>query len=218
MYGNKDDDEEQSNEIKEKIIPLVNSKFILLPTIILNFDYDSKIDENLYDKLKKELSEIIDQKNFFIIEIQKGSAIIKIALINDLAEKGIRASVNQNNSDEINAAIKNMEDKKFVSLGNFNPSNIKYNIPDYSIEDNRKKLVDFLKDSKANEDILFSASTINDEDFNRIIDSTINNISDKIIIQEINQKKYVLNNLEKFNNQIESIFEEKKKKVYLNLV
>lgn len=66
--------------------------------------------------------------------------------------------------------------------------------------------------------ILFAASTINDEDFNRIIDSTINNISDKIIIQEINQKKYVLNNLEKFNNQIESIFEEKKKKAYLNLV
>ena len=66
--------------------------------------------------------------------------------------------------------------------------------------------------------ILFAASTINAEDFNRIIDSTINNISDKIIIQEINQKKYVLNNLEKFNNQIESIFEEKKKKVYLNLV
>ena len=66
--------------------------------------------------------------------------------------------------------------------------------------------------------ILFAASTINDEDFNRIIDSTINNISDKIIIQEINQKKYVLNNLETFNNQIESIFEEKKKKAYLNLV
>ena len=103
-------------------------------------------------------------------------------------------------------------------MGNINPSNIKYNILDYSIEDNRKKLVDFLKDSKANEDILFAASTINDEDFNRIIDSTINNISDKIIIQEINQKKYVLNNLEKFNNQIESIFEEKKKKAYLNLV
>lgn len=111
MYGNKDDDEEQSNEIKEKIIPLVNSKFTLLPTIILTFDCDSKIDENLYDKLKKELSEIIDQKNFFIIEIQKGSAIIKIALINDLAEKGIRASVNQNNSDEINAVIKKMEEK-----------------------------------------------------------------------------------------------------------
>ena len=46
--------------------------------------------------------------------------------------------------------------KKFVSLGNINPSNIKYNIPDYSIEDNRKKLVDFLKDSKANEDIICS--------------------------------------------------------------
>ena len=135
---------------------MVNSKFTLLPTIILTFDCDSKIDENLYDKLKKELSEIIDQKNFFIIEIQKGSAIIKIALINDLAEKGIRASVNQNNSDEINAVIKKMEDKKFVSLGNINPSNIKYNIPDYSIEDNRKKLVDFLKDSKANEDIICS--------------------------------------------------------------
>ena len=111
MYGNKDDDEEQSNEIKEKIIPLVNSKFTLLPTIILTFDCDSKIDGNLYDKLKEELSEIIDKKNFFIIEIQKGSAIIKIALINDLAEKGIRASVNQNNSDEINAVIKKMEEK-----------------------------------------------------------------------------------------------------------
>jgi len=28
-----------------------------------------------------------------------------------LAEKGIRASVNQNNSDEINAVIKKMEEK-----------------------------------------------------------------------------------------------------------
>ena len=64
---------EQLNKKEEKIIPLVNPNFQLLPTIILTFDYNCKIDINLYDKLKEEISEIIDQKNFSIIEIQKGS-------------------------------------------------------------------------------------------------------------------------------------------------
>ena len=212
MFGNNYDNEEQSNEKVEKIIPLVNSNFSLLPTIIMTFDDDDCIiDENLYDKLKEELSEIIDKKYFSIIEIQRGSTITKIVLLNFLAEIGIRASINNNNSEEINTVIKKIENKKFVSLGNINPTNLKYNIPDYTKEDNRKKLVKFLRESKANEDILKAASTIKDEDFDRIIDSTINNISNQIIMQEINQKKYVLNNLEKFNNQIESIFEEKKK-------
>ena len=202
------------NEVEtkeEKIIPLVNSNFKLLPTIILTFDYDCKIDSNLYDKLKEEISKIIDKKNFSIIEIQKGSSIAKIILINELAKNGIKASKNQQSSEEINSVIKKIENKKFVCLGNNNPSNSKYNIPDYSKENNRKELVNFLKNSKVNEDILFATSTIKDEDFDKILDSSISNISNQVLRQEINQKKFVLNNLENFNNQIESILEEKKK-------
>ena len=37
------------------------------------------------------------------------------------------------------------------------------------------------------------------------------NISDVVLIQEINQKKYILNKLEEFNDKIESIIEESKK-------
>ena len=190
----------QSIKKEEKIIPLVNPNFQLLPTIILTFDYDCKIDENLYDKLKEEISEIIDKKNFSIIEIQKGSSIAKIILINELAKNGIKASKNQQSSEEINSVIKKIENKKFVCLGNNNPSNSKYNIPDYSKENNRKELVNFLKNSKENEDILFATSTIKDEDFDKILDSSINNISNQVLMQEINQKKFVLTNLENFNN------------------
>ncbi len=190
---------------------MVNPNFKLLPTIILIFDFNCKIDENLYDKLKEEISEIIDKKNFSIIEIQKGSSIAKIILINELAKNGIKASKNQQTSDEIKSVIKKIENKKFACLGNNNPSNSKYNIPDYSQEDNRKKLVNFLKNSKENEDILFATSTIKDEDFDNMLDSLISNISDQVLMQEINQKIFVLNNLENFNNQIESIIEEKKK-------
>ena len=194
-----------------KIIPLFNPNFKLLPTIVITFDYECKIDGNLYDKLKDEISEIIDKTNFSIIEIQKGSSIAKIILINELAKNGIKASKNQKTSEEINSVIKKIENKKFVCLGNTNPSNSKYNIPDYSKEDNRKKLVNFLKQSKENEDILSATSTINDEDFDKILDTSISNISNQIITQEINQKKFILNNLEEFNKQIESILEEKKK-------
>lgn len=63
-----------------------------------------------------------------------------------------------------------------------------------------------------------ATSTIKDDDFDKILDSSISNISNQVKMQEINQKKFVLNNLENFNNQIESILEEKKKKVYLILL
>lgn len=63
-----------------------------------------------------------------------------------------------------------------------------------------------------------ATSTIKDDDFDKILDSSISNISNQVKMQEINQKKFILNNLENFNNQIESILEEKKKKVYLILL
>ena len=148
---------------------------------------------------------MIDKKNFIISD----SVIIKILLIHDLAKNGIKASKLQQTSKEINSIIEKLENKKFVCLGNNSSSLIKYNIPDYSKENNRKELVNFLiESSKENEDIFQATSTISDEDFA--------NIEDIAIKQEINQKKYILNQLEEFNNQIESIFKEKKI-VYLNL-
>ena len=128
-----------------------------------------------------------------------------------MAKIGIKASKNQKTSDEINSVIQKIENKKFVCLGNNYPSDSKYNIPDYSKEENRKELVKFLKQSIGNEDILLATSTIKDDDFDKILDSSISNISNQVKMQEINQKKFVLNNLENFNNQIESILEEKKK-------
>ena len=132
-----------------------------------------------------------------------------------MAKIGIKASKNQKTSDEINSVIQKIENKKFVCLVNNYPSDSKYNILDYSKEENRKELVKFLKQSIGNEDILLATSTIKDDDFDKILDSSISNISNQVKMQEINQKKFVLNNLENFNNQIESILEEKKKRKYI---
>ena len=209
-------EEKKEKKEKEKIalkeIPLINSKINLLPVLTLAFDYDCDINENLYDNFKKELSSLIGSQNFSIIDIAKGSAILKIALINDLAKKGIKASMNNSVSDEVQSVLKKIETKRFVCLGNNCATNTKYNIPDYSNEENRKKLVNFLKESsQKNEDLLQATETISDEDFNKILDEKIGSLSDALSKQEINQKRYILNNLEEFNKQIETILEEAKK-------
>jgi len=195
-----------------KEIPLLNSKIELLPVVTLAFNCNCEINADLYDNIKKELSSLIGSNNFSIINLAKGSAILKLALINDLAIKGIKASMNNKVSNEVQSVLKKIEAKKFVCLGNNCASDSKYNIPDYSKEDNRKKLVDFLSESsKINEDLLQATTTISDEEFESILQEKIGCISDALVKQEINQKKYILNNLEEFNKQIESILEEAKK-------
>ena len=93
---------EEDNKIKlieikkENIIRLFNPKLNLLLVISLYIDYNCIIKETLYDKLKIEIAEIIDKKNFQIGEIQRGSVIIKILLIHDLAKNGIKASKSTN--------------------------------------------------------------------------------------------------------------------------
>ena len=197
---------------KPKVIPIYNPKLTLLPNITFWVDYNCTIDEKLYNNLKEELSEIIDKNNFSIIELRKGSIIMKIVLIGDLALKGIKASEYNDTSEEINSVLKKIESKKFVCLGNNNSSGSNYKIPDYSKEENRIQLVNFLKEtSKINDDILQTSSTITDEEFENILEKTMKNVSDVVIAQEINQKKYILDKLEDFNNQIESILEESKK-------
>ena len=138
---------EKKDKIELKKIPLINSKVNLLPVVTLAFNCNCEINSALYDSLKEELTYLIGDKNFSIINIEKGSAIIKIALINDLAIKGIKISKNNKISNEIETVLKKMESKKFVCLGNNSASVSRYNIPDYSKDDNRKELVNFLKNS-----------------------------------------------------------------------
>ena len=134
-----------------------------------------------------------------------------IALIGDLALKGIKASEYNKSSDEINNILKKIESKQFVCLGNNYTYGAKYKIPDYSKNENRNELVKFLKEtSKDNEDILQTSSTITNAEFDKILEETIKSVTDKVVLQEINQKKYILNKLEEFNNQIESILEKSK--------
>ena len=198
----------RGNQTKN-IIPIYNPKLNLLPTIKFCIDYDCNIDGKLYDNLKKELSSIMDIKHFSIIEIRKGSTIINIALIGELALKGIKASEYNKTSDEINNILKQIETKKFICLGNNYSSNIIYNIPDYSKNENRIQLVNFLKEtSKSNDDIFQNSSTITSLEFDKILEETIKNISDVAVTQEINQKRHILNNqlnllkkrISKFNN------------------
>lgn len=195
----------------ENEIPIYNQKLSLLPNIICGVDYDCEINEELYDNLKEELSEIINKENFSIIELRKGSNIFKITLIGDLALNGIKASECNKTSKEINHVLKKIESKKFVCLGNNFPSDIKYKIPNYSDNKNRIKLVNFLKEiSKKNEDILQTSSALNSIEFEQILEKTMKNVSDVVIAQEINQKKYILNKLEEFNKKIESILKQSK--------
>ena len=203
---------DDSLQQKKNEIPIYNPKFRLLPTIILNIEYDCTINEILYNNLKKELSEIVGNNNFSIIELRKGSIIMKIVLLGDLALKGIKASEFNKTSEEINTVLKKIESAKFVCLGKNGSSNTSYNIPDYSKDENRIKLIEFLKEScKNNDDIFQSTSTMTNKEFDMILEKTMKYVADIAFTQEINQKKYILNKLEDFNNQIESIIEQSKK-------
>ena len=202
----------QSGESKSIEIPVYNPKLSLLPNIIFCVDYDCNIDEKLYDNIKEELSEIIDKDNFSLIEFRKGSNIMKIALIGDLALKGIKASEINKSSNEIINILKKIESKKFVCLGSNIPSDTSYKIPNYSVEENRIKLVNFLKEiAKNNEDILQTSSTITSKEFESILEKCMKNISDIVVTQEINQKKFILNKYEEFNKKFESILKQSKK-------
>ena len=196
-------------EKKDKVTPIYNQKLSLLPTIIVQVDYDSEINEELYNNLKKELSEIIKNKNFSITDLRKGSTIFKVTLLEELALSGIRASANNDSSEEVNGILKKIETKKFVCLGNNFASEARYNTPDFSQEENRIKLVNFLNES--NEGIIQASSAISKEEFDNIIDKTIQNVTDVAIAQEINQKQLILYKLEEFNTQIESILEQARK-------
>jgi hypothetical protein len=61
--------------------------------------------------------------------------------------------------------------------------------------------------SHKNEDLLQATATISDKEFTEILEERMDTIADTLSKQEINQIKYILNNLEEFNNQIESILE-----------
>ena len=76
-------------------------------------------------------------------------------------------------------------------------------------------MVKFLKNCSQNVDLLQSASTISDEDFDSILSECMNNITDELVCQEINHKKYILNKNEEFNAEIESILKEAKEKSIL---
>ena len=82
-----------------------------MPTIILTVDYSGEINEELYNNLKKELSEEIGSNNFSIAELRKGSCIMKIVLLAELALKGIKASLHGCFSKEIDYVLKKIEKK-----------------------------------------------------------------------------------------------------------
>lgn len=107
---------EKKDKIELKKIPLINSKVNLLPVVTLAFNCNCEINSALYDSLKEELTYLIGDKNFSIINIEKGSAIIKIALINDLAIKGIKISKNNKISNEIETVLKKNGIKKIRLL------------------------------------------------------------------------------------------------------
>ena len=194
---------------KDKATPIYNEKLNLLPTIVVHVDYDGEINEELFNNLKKELSETINNNNISIIELNKGSAIFRIALLGELAISGIKASLYNNTSEEIDAILKKIETKRFVCLGNNYATEARYNMPNYSEPENRMKLVNFLNESK--EGIIQASSAITEKEFENIIENAMQNVTDVAIAQEINQKQLILYKLEEFNNEIEKILDQARK-------
>ena len=97
--------------------------------------------------------------------------------------------MNNQISNEVQTVLIKIESKKFVCFCNNCSYNSNYNISDYSKEDNRKKIVYFLKESsKKNEDFLQATTTITDEEFQKILEERIGDISDSLVQQEISQK------------------------------
>ena len=156
-----------------------NIKYI--PQIEIKFNNVKNIDKDIISKLKSELSEIIKNKNFSIIEIRKGSLTVLLTL-QYIIQSEIKRDIalnNDNLQEEFDVRIKKdierikmkLSNHEFICLGTTKPDYCENYLINITDENSRITLNEkIIKIRDNNEiDIYEAAKNIGIEDLNQFI-------------------------------------------------
>jgi len=190
-------------ETKEEynLFIIKNDELKFLPQIEIKFNNKQEITKDFISLFKKEIFNIIDNDNFSIIEIKKGSLQVILTLqfiiyklINDYKNININQiesdiynfskKFNENIIKEVKIICEKLKNNNFMSLGSVKPNYLDMNIIDLKDGNNIKKL---------------------EEKIEKIAKEK-NSFSDNIIINTENN----INNIEEINDNEINIYEASK--------
>ena len=211
--NNGDNNDIEMNNLKEgyKIEvkgPIKNDNLKLIPQIELKFNNVNDYNEDLMDKIKKEIKDILKTNNFSIIEFKKGSLTVVITLqylvlreIKKTKTKKLSETFFTNINSEVEKLSEKIKEHNFISLGTAKPDYVDREIINITEQKNReelrKKILNLAGENNNNNEeinILEASKNIEMED----LEKYINKISLEADEQEINLKRFI-NNSKEFN-------------------
>ena len=221
---NLDINENNTDKDKYEVRGLIkddNLKFI--PQVKLKFNEVDEVNEDIINRLKNEIKELIGSENFSIIDIRKGSLSI-ILTLQCIFMKVLKNIKNDKFMDlgtpflnsiknEVENITSKLREKKFISLGTIKPDFVNEDILDITNENNReeisKEILKMSKETVKDDNIMEAAKNIKIEDFFKYIRA----LSSKSVTQENNCKE-IIKNLEEHNK----LFDEEIEKALNNSI
>ena len=229
IFSDEYNDDEQNYPIlsikadKNNIIRNDDLKFF--PQIEIKFNNIDVITQVMIQNIKSEIRYLLNEDNFSIIEVKKGSLIIVLCfqfiIFNELKkQKELNLEFNLNRfanqfSDNIKEEVKKissiLKNHEFISLGTVKPDYVDEDIIDISNKNNQDELVQKIKsipNKKEENDInIYEIGKMEELEifFTRILQDAEQ--------QEKNQFK-IVNDLEEFNNLFDKEIEEALKRTY----
>ena len=206
-----------------------NEALKFLPQIEIIFEDKIEITDSKINEMKSELKDLIQNDNFSIIEINKGSLHIIITLQyiyyelikNKLPEQNIQ-SLYEGIENEVIILLQRIEENDFLFIGSKRPDFVNELIIDITNENNQKKMQRLFEsingDKKNNKkyNIFENAKNITSNELEKFIDL----LSDEAKKQECNQFLKNFDNFYVTENELEkalydSVFEYKIITIYL---
>ena len=204
---------------EDNIFIIKNDELKFLPQIEIKFNNKQDITKDFISLFKKEIFNIIDNDNFSIIEIKKGSLKVILTLqfivykfINDYKNKidininqiesdiyNFSKKINENITKEVKIICQKLKNNNFMSLGSVKPNYVDMNIIDIEDSNNIKKLEEKIE-KIAKEKNSFSYNLITNTEHN------INSIEEEINDNNINiyeaSKNITMKDLENFYDDL----------------
>ena len=202
-----------------------NENLQFLPQIEIYFNKQNTITKGNILQLKKEIQNIIQENDFSIIEIKKGSLKVLLTLQYIIVREFQNnkqfnlSTFDENIRKEVERVAEKITNFPFISLGSSKPTNVNKNIVDLNDEENRKKISS--KILKKSEENIYG--NINMLEMSKNLEQFYNILASKAKTQESNQLR-LIEELDEFNQVFdieiekylkESIFEYKITHIFL---
>ena len=199
------------SKLKKNIIRNENLKY--LPQIEIKYNHINNITEKKIRLLKIEISKLLNEKDFSIIEIKKGSLTLIISLQFIIFEKIKNKRIldllsSEKMKKEVEEICRKIENNNFISLGTTRPDFV-----DKDIILLDKKYRAIIKEKMDNNKIDSNNININEMSLIEEIDTFFKEISKDAELQENNQFRLIAK-LDDFNKVFDEVIEKALKNSY----